>query len=340
MNIELIKEMISENYIRVQKHPDHELYIYNYTAKAQYDRAWNETTISCRGVILDGDDNIVARPFPKFFNLGEMEDQIIPNEPFEVFEKMDGSLGILYWIDDTPYIASRGSFISEQAVKANDMLNGKYADAISKLDKGITYLFEIVYPSNRIVVDYKSDEELVLLAMINTETGAELDMYEIGFPLVKRYDGLDDIHKLKELELENKEGFVIKFKSNYRLKVKFEEYTRVHRIVTQVTARSIWEYLKSGQTMDEIIERVPDEFFDWVKKTKADLENAFSEIEAISKAEFKVLDTRRETAAYFQACKYPAIMFKILDDESYEEIIWKMLRPAHERPFSNEDLGA
>jgi len=97
MDTQLLNELILENYVRVNKHPDRDLFIYNYTAKAQYDRVWNEITLQCRGLILDASGNIIARPFPKFFNLGEMEDQVIPALPFDVFEKMDGSLGITYW---------------------------------------------------------------------------------------------------------------------------------------------------------------------------------------------------------------------------------------------------
>ncbi|MFB9080967.1 hypothetical protein ACFFWB_26745 [Flavobacterium procerum] len=67
--------MISANYVRVNKHPEQDLYIYNYTQNAQFERVWNEITIACRGLILDKDLNVVARPFPKFFNLGEMENE-------------------------------------------------------------------------------------------------------------------------------------------------------------------------------------------------------------------------------------------------------------------------
>ena len=94
--------------------------------------------------------------------------------------------------------------------------------------------------------------------------------------------------------------FVIKFKSNYRLKVKFEEYTRIHRIVTQVSSLSIWEYLKSGEPLDEILERVPDEFYNWVKNTKNELEAEFSEIEEQAKTDYKVLDSRKELRCIFK----------------------------------------
>ena len=333
MNIELLNQMILETYVRVNKHPEQELFIYNYTAKAQYNRVWNEITLQCRGLILDGEGKVVARPFPKFFNLGEMEDQVIPALPFEIYEKMDGSLGITYWVDGEVYIATRGSFISEQSIKANELLNTRYATAKAQLKEGVTYLFEIIYPANRIVVDYGAEESLTLLAIVDNNSGEELPLEEIGFPIVEKYDGLNAIHQLQQLELENKEGFVIRFQNNYRLKVKFEEYTRIHRIVTRVSSVSIWEYLKTGLPMDEVIERVPDEFYEWVKKTKARLEEQYLEIEAKAKREYQAFPTRKETALYFQTCTYSSVLFQMLDGKSYEETIWRMIRPIHEKPF-------
>lgn len=115
-NIDALEEMVSSGYVRMKKHPERPLYIYNYTAKAQFEYMWNEVTMLCRGLILDENYKIVARPFTKFFNYGEVANEVIPSLPFEVYDKMDGSLGILYWWNDRPYIATRGSFMSEQAI--------------------------------------------------------------------------------------------------------------------------------------------------------------------------------------------------------------------------------
>ncbi|MBE8726803.1 T4 RnlA family RNA ligase [Flavobacterium hungaricum] len=337
MNTTLLQEMISKNYVRVNKHPEHDLYIYNYTQNAQFERVWNEITITCRGLILDAELNIVARPFPKFFNLGEIENQVLPNTAFEVYDKMDGSMGILYWIDDVPFIASRGSFSSEQSDKANEMLHGKYKDSWSLLDKSKTYLFEIIYPENRIVLDYGAKEELVLLAVIDTQSGAEFALEDLGFPVVEKYDGIKDISLLKEMELANKEGFIIKYANNFRVKIKFDEYFRLHRIITQVSNLNIWEYLSTKQPFDEILERVPDEFFTWVKLTKADLENKYQTIENQCKMDFKVLESRKETAFYFLECQYPKVLFAMLDQRDYSDIIWKIIRPVFEKPFAKAE---
>jgi T4 RnlA family RNA ligase len=336
INTELLQKMIDEGWVVRQSHPNAALFIYNYTQAAQYERMWNEVTLACRGLILDAAGRVVARPFPKFFNYGEIEDQVIPNERFEVYEKMDGSLGILYWIDQKPFIATRGSFNSEQAQIANRLLHNNYAAALAHLDTANTYLFEIIYPENRIVVDYGNTEALVLLAIIDTATGADLPLLDLGFPMVQRFDGLNELERLKTLETENREGFVVKFQNGLRIKIKFEEYVRIHRIITQVSSITIWEFLKDDQALDTILDRVPDEFYQWVRKTIASLEQAYKSIETEARAEFKTLETRKETALYFMTCKHTAILFKMLENRNYAPIIWKMLRPTHEKPFSNQ----
>ncbi|MCU0391918.1 MAG: hypothetical protein MUE81_12430 [Thermoflexibacter sp.] len=63
MEIQFLHQLIDEGYIYAQQHPDSELTIYNYSPKAQYERVWNEWTLLCRGLIMDRDYQIIARPF-------------------------------------------------------------------------------------------------------------------------------------------------------------------------------------------------------------------------------------------------------------------------------------
>ena len=137
-------------------------------------------------------------------------------------------------------IASRGSFISEQAIEASKMIN---TQTFLRMDKENTYLYEIIYNSNRIVVDYGDMRDLVLLGVINTSSGDELSHKEISdkysnlFMVVKKYDipNVKKLSDLQELEEENREGFVIRFENGFRVKVKFSEYVRLHRILTNVS---------------------------------------------------------------------------------------------------------
>lgn len=334
----LLEQAINADLIRVQKHSGAALYIYNYTERVQYERTWNELTLMCRGLVLDAAYNIVARPLPKFFNLGETADEQLPDLSFEVYEKMDGSLGILYWNGVIPCIATRGSFTSKQALIATQLLHERLQGNTQILDRSKTYIFEIIYPENRIIVDYGTEKELYLLAVIDTETGIEvLDLNEyasLPFPLVPAYDGIHDINTLKKLELKNKEGFVIRFANDYRVKVKFEEYLRLHRIITQISNIEIWDHLRNKKSLEHLLEKVPDEFYQWVKTTIETLHLAYGTIEAQAKKDFKILSSRKETAAYYYTCQYPGVLFKMMDNKNYESLIWRMIRPEFEKPFA------
>ena len=338
-------DLVDQKYISVQKHDTADLLIWNYGPKCQYERYWTPETSMARGLITDSQGNIIARPFRKFFNLGEHtgEDSKLPSLPvenFEVTNKLDGSLGILYFMADKPYLATRGSFTSDQAIKGTEILHKKYSHI--KFNPNYTYLFEILFKENRIVVDYKGLEDIILLAQIYTESGEEVSPWDYSdvLTVVEKYDGITDITKLTELAEDNKEGFVVKFKSGIRVKVKFEEYVRLHRLVTGVNARTIWDLLRNNQPFDELINNVPDEYFDWVKKTKINLEKEFKQIEEKAIYGFnqvKDLPTRKEQALFLKEySRYPGIVFKMLDKQPYGELIWKMLRPAASKPFHQD----
>jgi T4 RnlA family RNA ligase len=337
LNLGLLEQLIRDKYVSVQKHPQAELYIYNYTPLTQFDRNWNEITLACRGLILDSEYNIVARPFPKFFNLEEHQSNEIPREPFEIYNKLDGSLGILYWLAGKPKIATRGSFNSEQAQIGTNILERKYQYVYSQLNPEYTYLFEIIYPENRIVIDYGDTNDLILLSIRKTATGEELPLNNIGFPLVERYDGITEIAALKKLKQSNREGFVIRFASGFRVKVKFEEYVRLHRLVTKLSNKTIWELLANNKSLETILDNVPDEWYDWVKKVDRNFKEQYRAIEAECQQVFQVFPLRKEAAEYYQTQKYPGILFAMLDKKDYSQIIWKILKPKYNKPFKTID---
>lgn len=327
LNVEAIQREIEAGYINSQQHPTAPLRILNYSQRAQFEWRWNAETMQCRGLIVDHRWNIVSRPFQKFFSVEQLNGAV-PVGPFEAYEKMDGSLGILYFVDGKPQIASRGSFISDQALRASSMLATKYPDATLRRD--CTYLFEIIYPENRIVVDYGDLEELVLLAVIETKTGHEmpLSQCDVGFPVVKRYDGIGQFDELMATQDGTREGFVVRFESGQRVKIKFDEYKRLHKLLTGVSPRAIWDVLRSGGDMARVVDRVPDEFFQWVRETEGCLRASFSTIEATARAQMTTGGSRKEIAARFNQCQYPSVMFAMLDGKDYSEQIWRMVRPS------------
>lgn len=336
MNIEAILREIDAGYIGVEKHPTAPLRILNYTQRTQFDWRWNAETMACRGLIVDDNWNVVARPFPKFFSVEQM-DFNIPVEPFQVFDKVDGSLGILYFVDGEPHIATRGSFTSEQAQRATQMLRTKYNEA--GFDHNFTYLFEIIYPENRIVLDYGNEEKLVLLAIIHTETGREGVPFHYSFEAVKQYHGIDDFDELLAIQDANREGFVVKFESGLRVKIKFEEYKRLHKLLTGVSPKTIWEALKAGGDLSPVVERVPDEFHQWVRETENDLLAQYAKIELDARSNIKFGGSRKELAQHFKDCQYPDIMFAMLDGKDYSEAIWRKIKPDGRPVFKCDSIS-
>jgi T4 RnlA family RNA ligase len=337
--------LITQGYITSQTHPSLPLTIYNYTAKAQFDRYWIDATIHCRGLVLDDNYQPVARPLPKFFNLSEYQGTLPDGVP-QIYEKLDGSLIILFYYQGQWEVASRGSFASEQSQMARVLL-ANYREDLDRLDRAYTYLFEIIYPSNRIVVDYGSSQRLVLLAAVNTQTGAELDHTQVNwidraqtYPATTLPEWLDSIlhgrgsaNEQTQSELHNHEGFILKWPNGFRLKYKLADYVRLHRIITRVQAKDIWECLSQNQSLEQFLDSVPDEFYNWVKDTKRSLETKYREIETECQQAFKDLGDRRQTAMYFQTQKYPGVLFLMLDGRDYSQVIWKLIKPGFELPF-------
>jgi len=347
VNIDLLKKNIGDGYIISQKHPTLDLTIYNYSQFAQYDNHWDEITLMCRGLILDSEYNIVQRPFRKFFNIEEHDSKYkpnIPNLPFDVYEKMDGSLGILYWDGEKPYIASRGSFTSEQALMGTHLLHTKYKNIWKILDKSKTYVFEIIAPFNRIVVDYGDRKALVLLGIIDIETGFDISLDTVSsndFHIVERLDGIKDFEKLQALNLDNKEGFVIRFENGFRMKLKFDEYCRLHRIITNVSSYDIWDCLRNGTGFDEMLDKVPDEFYDWVKATKNNLIKEFNDFKGIWLGVYKhgtKIKDQKEFALWAQDWNEPGILFSLRNGKPIDDTIWKKIKPKYEKPFSNKNI--
>lgn len=241
------------------------LRLYCYSRGCVYDRLWSDITLMARGLVLDiKRQSIVATPFPKFFNVGEGT-TTIPDMEFETFEKLDGSLIIVFHDGREWRTATKGSLNSEQAQWAARWLAGR---DLSVLERGATYLAEAIYPENRIVVHY-DDAGLVLLAAYD-EGGEEFSYAEIcdvadrlGWKVAKRhaYASVSDLLAMAHTLPANEEGFVLRFRNGLRLKVKGDEYRRIHALISRVTPLAMWEAMQAGDDLDAVRRELPEEFW-------------------------------------------------------------------------------
>jgi RNA ligase len=335
--LEKLNQYYEDGLLYKQVHPTLPLTIWNYSEKCQYEGLWNETLLMCRGLVTDRTGDIVASPFQKFFNIEEGKFE--PTENFEVYEKMDGSLGIVFWYRGQWVVATRGSFTSDQAIKAREILK-KYNTDI--MFRHLTFCFEVLYKNNRIVVDYGDYEGLVLLGTFD-KFGKEYDVEmwrEHGFDVVKKYDGIKDFKELKSMVKDNQEGFVVKFSNGDRVKVKGVEYLRLHKIMTNVTTTGVWEYLKNGEDVMEILKDVPDEFYNKIKSYVKDLRYSYFQISEDVGKKFdgkmygkyndkEPIEDRKEFAewVFTQPKHLSGILFRMFDKKDYSEIIWNLIRP-------------
>lgn len=266
--------------VNMRRHPDFpELAVYDYSMNTHFSRGWTDITTECRGLILNTETGeIVARPFKKFYNNQETDvpdNQFPRTGPIEVMEKSDGSMGILSpRPDGTMAISTRGSMNSDQAIHATELYNEKYAGTWNP-DPDYTYCFEIIYPDNRIVVDYGMMDDIVLLGARHKATGVSASrekLNEAGWtgPQVKlyQYDSFADVLTASETGIKGEEGFVVHFLDHdKRVKLKFAEYLEMHKSVTNLTPLRVYEGIVSGNRLSAYPD-FPDEFYNDVKEAE------------------------------------------------------------------------
>lgn len=364
MNVEILNKYYENGLLYKQTHPTLPLTIWNYSEKVQYEGLWDEVTVQCRGLITENTTGkVLVRPFAKFFNYEEVVDKnVIPLKGDYVYvqEKMDGSLGILFYYEGEWIMATRGSFTSEQAIRGMEILKKRYPVFDRAWLQEYAYLIELIYPENRIVVDY-GKEKITFLSVVLNEgfTGWKpTDEPELHWTMacsifaangIKKSDIVkteqhfnfsDELYKsLKEKNEKNKEGFVLRFfPGNFRMKIKFEDYVRLHKIMTNISTTAVWEVLSNGGTMDDLLKDVPDEFYDKIREYENELvgqhdtlmneyEWIFNKIRNVYFETHQKEFNRPEFAELAKKYKHPSLLFGLLDGKDVSPTIWKLIRP-------------
>lgn len=259
--------------VNVKYYVSEALVLFDYKAECQYSNTdWNWFELNSRGLILNfHTGEVMARPFEKFFNYGQRlpspEAKIV-----EITDKMDGSLGILYRsrFSHQWKISTRGSLDSDQAKAATQMLDEDYS--IPDDADEWTYLFEIIYPENRIVVNYGDRRDLCLIGARHKATGEYKSAHELDkvadrhlfgrpavYHVVDSAGDLDGMLKLAQTIDANSEGWVVVFDDGQRFKIKGAAYLVAHRLMTQVSGKRVAQAMLDG-VLDTYTEGVPDEF--------------------------------------------------------------------------------
>jgi RNA ligase len=334
----ILDQYCTEGKLTSQRHPTLPLTNYKYTLETQFSKQWNDILLRCRGLVIDDDGVVYANPMSKFFNVQEIPEVELPDLPYEVFTKYDGSCIQVFRYNGILLVTTLGSFQSDQSIIASHLLHGKYVQNLSLFEEGKTYVMELLVPENRIVINYGDETSLIMLAIRDNETDAEINPTDFGsFKCAERH-----ATTIKELIVEmerpdfiNKEGYVVRFSNGYRVKIKYSEYFKLHKIMTGITPRFVWEALKDNIKVP--LEGVPDEFFKYITDIQNDLRQKFNAIEEEAKRAFydvKYPGMSKKDFALTILQDYKrlsSILFKIWDSKEYADVIWAMIRPEAEK---------
>jgi RNA ligase len=342
-------------------HTDYPFSIFKYSQMTTFKKDWNPITMASRGLIInDETGEILARPFGKFFNYSE---GVTPAElmvgPMNVSEKLDGSLGITYMTPDGLQISTAGGFQSPQAEHATALYREKY-EGKWEPRKGTTYLYEIIYPENRIVVNYGDEDDLHLLGAVNIKTGKSIPLSELKEWKWKRateYSNMKDIDTVVNApERSNHEGYIIHFpKTDTRVKFKHDEYLRHHRYATGINSRRIWEMLREGdEVLNEWTVNAPEEFEGYIKSTQADIQSKFDKEKSRVLTSYKAFTSKlpkdisqRDFAMAIQADPEAkansGYFFKLRAkgelDAGATKSLWDSVKPDFEKSFWSANSG-
>lgn len=347
-----IEKAVKDGRVTERKHPTKDLWIYNYTPKTQYDRDWDDVTLMCRGLVLDGEGKIMARPFKKFFNYGEIgpDGQVsgkgrTGDEEVRVLNKEDGQLFIGF-IDNSGelVVSTRGSFESEQAQWAREWLKGRVD--VSTLRKGMTYLGEIIYKEGRIVLDYGDFEGIIGLGTVE-EDGSFNPDDEVGVEsgLFAKMRGDFGRMRLDEaLNMEDRagaEGIVLLFDDGEMLKIKQKDYVQMHRVVTGLNESKVLEAVADGpERVAELRSAIPEELHEWFdftvaefveeyEKRRGEVDKAYEVVakqvgeEADKKKFAEALMGDGDRSGWLISCVF---MLKDGKEENLRRYLWKLVR--------------
>jgi hypothetical protein len=305
-----------ENLVQIKKHPVLPLTLLNYTSRTQIKKKWCPELIQARGLVVGVDGMIIARPIPKNFNDHELKGSL-PSGPFEVYEKLDGSMVIMGFHDKKPFFCTRGSFTSQQCVKAETIYHKKYNK--HHVDQSYTYCFEVIYPKNKIVVDYGNEEDLFLLAKIHTATGKEAPISNTNFRCPEKLDSCESFAQLKQMDEANKEGFVVRFiDDGFRMKIKFKTYIALHK--RPISRKKVIEIIQNDS-----IPNIPDEGFDTLTNHMKQLGMEYKEKDyRLAKELDEILkksSSEREVFSLINMSPHKSVLFKMYKNKDYSQLV-------------------
>lgn len=251
LNYRAKKQLI---WIKRQSH----LVIYNYSEVCKNTRCWDQWLIIARGLILNTKTkSIIATTFPRFFEFNHLPISMSENlksQPVNVSQKLDGSFISLFY-DGNWQMASRFGFQSPQVKWAS-----QFIPKLTNLETTKTYLFEVIYVKNNIVVEYKpEDEGLYLIGCYDNQGYEYHNLIEIGAQIsaqvapIHNFNNVAQVLEQAQTLPANQEGYVCRLENGLRFKVKGQAYLDIFEVIKSGGMKRIWQEIRDQKTIKNLL---------------------------------------------------------------------------------------
>jgi len=300
-----LDELQAELCLEVNRHPSLPLAILNYHQKDS--PKTHPVVRECRGLIINTESNsLVARSFPRFFNWGEVADEmpLFNWDNSVALEKVDGSLVLFYQFDGSWRANTRGSYADGNMFNAwqaqyhkmppdwtwtqgiLSALNIKSLKELdSYLDPSLTYVCEFCSLWNKVVRSYTEPCVYLLTCYAGEEEvgprPCPLFRNVMSYSLRSAEEVTDYVNSQPEATWE---GCVVKDDAHRRWKLKNKRYLSLHKMKgangdALYNPKTLLPFILDGED-GEVLATYP-EVTECFHHYKAKVDAAYTELEQI-----------------------------------------------------------
>lgn len=332
----------------LRKAEDEDLVQYNYSEKTNNEGLWDDITMFNRGNIYEKKTGLlIAKSMPKFLNLGQLPEQkqkeLSLKSKYNLTEKMDGCLGILYEYKGEVRCNSRGGFNNYVTDKIKELIP-KYL-MLKRILEHNTLNVEVISPETKIICDYGNIQELYLI----TAFCRDLDWQEYSPSQLEFISQVMKMPRVKETHMSwdallkwqrtanwEKEGYVIRFENNERVKIKSEDYLKIAKIRANLCKHTLWKLWKNDleqntESLKPYLENVPDELAKTAKKYMSELNEEMEKHRQNALTLSKELENieTRDLSKYFKdnPSPYQYCLYQIRNNKSFDRLLIKLIEP-------------
>ena len=237
----------------------------------------------CRSVVIDVEkEAIVIAPFKKFMNLNQTEEYSLEKVTekiqkatcVEISTKIDGSMQCATFYEGDYVMTGAQAVDKENSWRLQGGYSRFMADENLKRmvreNPNFTFIFEYVSLKDAHVVVYTKEQEgLYLIGIRDKMTGMQLPYNHIitlglayGIKLMTdiHNETLEDVlNNLDNYKSNEAEGVVL-YIDGFMVKVKYNDYTQVHRLLSMISAPNLIIEAVADNWIDDLISKVPDSY--------------------------------------------------------------------------------